>query len=163
MDTWILLSTFLFLNCTATQQNQLVRSLPYRPMSSNRVGTLSYITKIITLEKSYNLRAHEKYFNDIVTLWSTIFIENQLLGKEDLGARPESIDITNPECRDLRSIIMDELKAVANLLEANTRYSETIRPRFKRNSKVILKHSATIIRLKRNFLAKTALKTFAGQ
>ena len=101
------------------QHTETSDSLPYRPISSDRVGTIHLLYKVTILEKTYDLHAHTHYFEEIASLWSTIFLENQLMGKEDRDLHPAIIDNTNPECRDLRTIIMEKIRVVANLLDAN--------------------------------------------
>ena len=141
--------------------------LPYRPMASNRISTIQFSTKILTLKKTYDLSSHIKYFNDIIFLWSSIFLENQLTGAEDMTLHPTIIDNTNPECRDLRSIILDSIKSVSDTLDKNF-ISHQISPqnlRFKRSSdkirdkKILYQASSTIIlKRKRSFLASSVLK-----
>ena len=148
-----------YLNSPQSNNDHLTNiTLPYRPMSTNRINTINFITKTITVKKTYNLEIHEKYFRDIVSLWSAIFMEQQLLAKGSYALHPKTIDSQNPECRDLRSIIMDELKTVTDMLNANIYvYQKTNKSRFKR--KIIKKESP---RTKRSFLAKTALSLFGS-
>ena len=131
-------------------------SLPYRPVASKRVSTVNFITRVITLRKQYNLRAHQKYFNDIVTLWTAIFMEPQLTKNNE----DPPISSTNPECRDLRAIVMDAIKSVSELLNANFFI------RRKRHSKpqhILYNKSASITfrlshpKKKRSFIISTAL------
>ena len=94
-------------------------SLPYRPISTNRVGTISFTTNSAKVIKTFNLESHTKYFKDIVGLWGSIFIEEQLVSNRPSPEQGNYIDKQNPECRDLRSIVMEELKSVSDLLHAN--------------------------------------------
>ena len=93
--------------------------LPYRPIATNRIYSIRFTSKLVTLRKSFNIKAQVKYFNQIIVLWSSIFMENQLTGKEEYEYAPGTIDKRNPECRDLRSIIMDEIKTITDAINAN--------------------------------------------
>ena len=94
-------------------------ALPYRPISTNRVGTISFTTNSAKVIKTFNLEAHTTYFKDIVGLWGSIFLEEQLVANHFTPAHAKAIDERNPECRDLRAIVMEELKSVSDLLHAN--------------------------------------------
>ena len=93
--------------------------LPYRPIATNRIYSIRFTSKLVTLRKAFNIKAQVKYFNQIIVLWSSIFMENQLTGKEEYEYAPGTIDKRNPECRDLRSIIMDEIKTITDAINAN--------------------------------------------
>ena len=127
-------------------------SLPYRPVASKRVSTINFITKTLTLTKEYNLRAHEKYFNDIVALWTAIFLEHELTKNPQVTP----IQQTNPGCSDLRAIVMDAIKSVSELLNANFFI------RTKRQAPLYQESAAVTINLhrpktKRSFILKSAL------
>ena len=131
-------------------------SLPFRPVASKRVSTINFITKTITLTKEYNLKAHEKYFNDIVALWTAIFLEHELTG----NPQENPIQQTNPGCRDLRAIVMDAIKSVSELLNANffIRTKRQAPP----NKSLYNKSTSLTINLhrqktKRSFILKSAL------
>ena len=93
--------------------------LPYRPISTNRIGTISFTTNSAKVVKTFNLEAHTEHFHNIVGLWSSIFLEEQLRTNTSTTTYTKNIDQQNPECRDLRAIIMEELKSVSDLLYAN--------------------------------------------
>ena len=131
-------------------------SLPFRPVASKRVSTVCFITRTVTLSKEYNLRAHDKHFNDIVSLWTAIFLESELANNI-----PEApIQQTNPECRDLRAIVMDAIKSVSELLNANLFVRQ--RRGIRRHPTLYNKSAQLTIKLrqpktKRSFLLKSAL------
>ena len=150
-------------------ENDLI--LPYRPVASKRVSKVNFITKVLTLKKEYNLRAHEKHFKDIIKLWTALFMEHQLMENEGIA-----IELTNPECRDLRAIVIDALKSVSELLDANLNIKNIRKYRSvdsKRNNEsttiknlspdnVYFKSPTVTIRvlskkIKRSFITKTAL------
>ena len=136
-------------------------SLPYRPVASKQVSTINFITKVITLKKQYNLRAHQKYFNDIVTLWTAIFMEPQLTRNSEV---PPVTD-TNPECRDLRAIVMDAIKSVSELLNANffIRTKRHIhRPHALYNKSTSISIKLNHHKKKRSFILSSALSLMGG-
>ena len=154
-----LITLLILISPTCSQALYLPRqgiSLPYRPVASKKVSTVNFITRVITLRKEYNLRSHEKYFSDIVTLWTAIFTEHQLTGAT--GEPP--VQQSNPECRDLRAIVMDAIKSVSELLDANLfirmkRNSQLPRPLYEKSSSLTLNLSHQ--KKKRSFIASSAL------
>ena len=136
-------------------------SLPFRPVASKQVSTINFITRVITLRKQYNLRAHHKYFDDIVSLWTAIFMEPQLT----MNHEEPSIMDTNPECRDLRAIVMDAIKSVSELLNANffirtkrdTSHSHTL---YNKSASISIKLNHH--KKKRSFLVSSALSLMGG-
>ena len=157
MTLWITLILLSLPRLRGQPHNDHDRStmtLPYRPMATNRIGTMNFITKVLTIKKTYNLHAHQHYFNQLISLWSTIFMENELRNLEEFHLHPKEIDNFNPECRDLRSIIMEELKSVGDILTSNTRPGEPL-TRFKRSVRRQPLMPPSI--KKRSFLAKSAL------
>ena len=131
--------------------------LPFRPVSSNRAQTIHFSTKVITLRKEYNLRAHEKYFHNIINLWTSIFMENELKGTYDQTLDPKNIDELNPECRDLRSVVMDGLKSVTELIDSHTHTRNRLRTKRRTHRTKTLSSKSTTLIFKRSFLAKSAI------
>ena len=140
--------------------------LPYRPISTNRIGSISFTTKSAKVVKTFNLEAHTKYFEDIVGLWGSIFLEEQLKDDKFDPNKPHSIDKENPECRDLRAIVMEELKSVNDILHANIyifddhRHTITKRHTYTQSATLTIPLPSLPKTKKRSIIASSALTLF---
>ena len=159
---YLTILSIVLINTQVSSPNSIGISLPFRPVASKRTSTINFITKVLTLKKEYDLKAHEKYFNNIINLWTSIFLEYELTNDQ---THSEPIELTNPECRDLRAITMDAINSVSQLLKSNLiphnpiRHRRSIKPPnyiYQKSTSITLKLSNTN-RTKRAFLAKTAL------
>ena len=88
-------------------------------------------------------------------------MENELKETNDQTLRPKTIDERNPECRDLRSVIMDGLKSVAEIVNSITQTPHGGRLKRQVNhplskKSILSKKSKTLV-FKRSFLAKSAI------
>ena len=107
--------------------------LAIRPIATNRIYDIKFTTKLVTLRKSLNVKAYIKYFNEIIALWSSFYMENQLRNMEEYEYTPAIVDKRNPECRDLQSLIMEDIKAISDSINANFNNQPTPINHYKEN------------------------------
>ena len=163
----------IILHIGETELQQRHGELPYRPISTNTLSTVNFISNTITLEKSFDLRSHEKSFQDIESLWTLIYYENELLETWKADLSPEEIDKRNPECRDLRTITHNQIRSISELVENQhiRKHHDTTGPRrLKRALPAAIKSPPTPRRTQRAFplalgavsklVAKSALSSY---
>ena len=157
LQPWMMLRSIIILHLHHTASaDQRSLSLAARPIAVTLTSTINFNTKTIRVETTLDMTSHEARFRELATLWSSVTMENQLKNRENRDYHPAIIDNTNPECRELKSMVFEDMKSVSDILEAN-HIDEGIFLRRKRST------NSQIKRVKKGaFIAKTALGLFSA-